>query len=502
MSKKDEYEKERIFTHSEVVDLLNKYMNKTLGQADTNNIVFNESTKANRGVAGAVVEQSIFKLKKDSDNRPDILVDKIPTEIKTTGIKIAKRGNFKDNFIAKERITIDHISPNNIVKESFYDSLFWNKTEHLLFIYYCYNSDKVVDIKDYANFTFEGYEFHQFSYDDICILKNDWETVRNYIEKIQEKFDNPESQYPSISGKLRPSLMYLEIAPRIQKGQGRFALKKTYANEIIYEYFKNRKDLKNKNDEYIKLPDKYFTFNDIDKKLDELTKFYKGKTVLELIKALNINVKNIEKLNKSISEQIVIKMFGANSNKINKIELFNKIGLIAKTICLTYTGKRTEDVKLFDIDFNEVSDEKIDFYDSNFYSYFTNNFLFVIFKEKDSKHKFKDNVFLGFKRISFRDNFIDKYVKETWEEIRRLILNKQLLENDIFCKGELKINKNGVKSVSINFPKASNYVVFVRGSGQNSSFKHFEINGISMYKQYIWVKGKYIVAILKKYKFI
>ena len=139
MSKKDEYEKERIFTHSEVVDLLNKYMNKTLGQADTNNIVFNESTKANRGVAGAVVEQSIFKLKKDSDNRPDILVDKIPTEIKTTGIKIAKRGKFKDNFIAKERITIDHISPNNIVKESFYDSLFWNKTEHLLFIYYCYN---------------------------------------------------------------------------------------------------------------------------------------------------------------------------------------------------------------------------------------------------------------------------------------------------------------------------------------------------------------------------
>lgn len=55
----------------------------------------------------------------------------------------------------------------------------------------------------------------------------------------------------------------------------------------------------------------------------------------------------------------------------------------------------------------------------------------------------------------------------------------------------------GEPATTINFPKSIDHIVFVRGSGIDSSRKPCCIQGIRMYRQYIWVKGKYMVARLK-----
>lgn len=284
--------------------------------------------------------------------------------------------------------------------------------------------------------------------------------------------------------------MYIDTAPKWPHPP-RFRLKRSFVTIMVQEYF-NHIQLEN-------LSEQLNSFAEFDSKLHEITLKYQGKTVAELIDIFGINAPDKDNLNKAISEQIIVKMFGGVSSKINKIDIFAKVGIIAKTICLSSRNGRTEDTKLFPIDFAELEDESISFEDSSIYDYFMNHqVLCIIFKEKDKKQNFKDNKFIGFKRLSYDDDFINKEVRHTWEDLRNLILNHALKETlEINKGGSPKINPNGLPATSINFPKSIDHIVFVRGSGIDSSRKPCCIQGIRMYRQYIWVKGKYMVARLK-----
>lgn len=261
---------------------------------------------------------------------------------------------------------------------------------------------------------------------------------------------------------------------------------------MVQSYFNNA--------QFEELKEHLNSFSEFDQKLHDLTMKYQGKTIAELISIFGISVPDINKLNKAISEQIVVRMFDGKSSKINKIDLFAKVGIIAKTICLSSKGGRTEDTKLFPIDFSELENTDIEFEDSSIYDYFMNHqVLCIIFEEKDKEQNFKDNKFKGFKRISYDYDFINTEVRHTWEDLRNLILNKGLKEIPKLKKdGTKKINPNGVEATSINFPKSFDHIVFIRGSGIDSSLKPCCIQGIHMYRQYIWIKGKYMVDRLKK----
>ncbi|MGQ0437795.1 hypothetical protein ACT4UT_06095, partial [Bacillus sp. B-TM1] len=52
------------------------------------------------------------------------------------------------------------------------------------------------------------------------------------------------------------------------------------------------------------------------------------------------------------------------------------------------------------------------------------------------------------------------------------------------------------------FLKSSEGKAFLRGTGQNSSRKPQEVNGIKMYKQYFWLRGDFMVSLLDKKDFI
>ena len=57
--------------------------------------------------------------------------------------------------------------------------------------------------------------------------------------------------------------------------------------------------------------------------------------------------------------------------------------------------------------------------------------------------------------------------------------------------GTPKRNKNGEISSAPNLPKSSEGIVFVRGTGVDSSDKRECVNGIKMYCQQVWLKGSY-----------
>ena len=475
------------FHKDEITRILDDCLNKTLGEVDSNN-VFDRTIKHPKitGIAGDVIEQSVLGYPPDIRQEPDLDIDGVKTELKTTGMR--RKGSRYD---AKEPMSITAVSPDTIVNETFLDSNFWHKLEHMLFVYYLYDSPSPVKAAQYADFPIKGYQFHEFDEEDQEILKNDWEIVRDFIRYLQDEYEDYEDEYPRISHELRPKLMYIDTAPK-WPNRPRFRLKRTVVSSIIQEHFGEGLE---------QLPGKYTTFSEIDKTLHDLSEKYKEKTIGKLINLLDIEVTRV---NKSIGEAIIVKMFGGKSKKMQSIELFRKAGIIGKTITLTERGLRKEDMKFFTIDFDEFDNEDIEFEYSQFYDYFANNrFLCILFQKPYSDAKMIENKFLGFKMIEFSQEFVENDVKIAWERIKDLIVNDKLEDVISLDKfGNPRINSSGNVMSAPNFPKSSEGNVFVRGTSSTSDVKPLNVNGVQMYRQQIWVKGLYIVDKLNNEPYI
>ncbi|AEB31058.1 type II site-specific deoxyribonuclease [Carnobacterium sp. 17-4] len=485
-----------VFAKDELEDILDSTIGKTLGDVDQNN-VFYKTVKHPKitGIAGSVVEESILGYPADSYQKPDLYVDGKDVEVKTTGLRKVKK-SVSGELEAKEPMSVTAVSPERIVHESFENSSFWHKLERLLLVYYLYDSEVTVPASEYAKFPIVGYDFFEFDSLDREKLKNDWEIVRSFIHNLQLVHQDPTEHYPRISSELRPQLMLIDTAPK-WPNRPRFRLKRSTVTTMVQKYFGKK---------FEQLEQEYNTYEELDEQLNQFTKQYKNKTIQELLQILNIPMKlnQTGDVSKSVTEQIVTRMFGAKSKKIGKIELFSEIGLIAKTITQTKQGTRTEDTKLFKVDFDEWLDEKINFEDSSLYSDFSERqFLFIIFEEQDKSEKLLTNKLLGFKRVIFSEDFLEKQVKFIWDDVRNKVFNNNLHEEVMLNKnGEPVINKNGTIKTSVSFPKSKDYDVFFRGTGRDSSDKTITINGIDMYRQNVWIKGSVINHMLNSVDFI
>ncbi len=483
---------EHEYSREDLIRRLDAYLDKTLGEADVNHVF--DKAKANpkiTGIAGDVVEQSILGYPADNRQEPDLIIDGVKTELKTTGIRYSKKE--KNRYEAKEPMSITAVSPNAIVSETFENSNFWHKLEHMLLVYYLYKSAVTVSAADYAHFPIKGYEFFEFSDEDREILKSDWTAVRDFIAKLQKQYDDYESQYPRLSSELRRELLYIDTAPRWPHPP-RFRLKRSVVTRIVQEHFGQSLE---------QLPGRYSSYSDIDRKCRSLAAAYGGKTVEELAKIFSLGGRLD---GKAVSERLIVRMFGGQAKKLQKIELFSKIGMLGKSIVLTKEGLRTEDMKLFRIDFDEISDQDIDFEDSSFYSYFADRqMLCIVFEEPDTEAAFKENKFLGFKRFIFDQELIEEKVRPVWDKIRYLIVSGELKDVVAIDRktGKPKMNpKTGTIQSAPNFPKSSEGDLFVRGSGSDSTYKPEAVNGIHMYRQYLWMKGTYLADCLSEIAFL
>lgn len=489
-----EYEMNR----EELEQRLNGIVNKTLGEVDSAHVFDKTIGKPKiTGIAGDVIEQSVLGYPANPDQAPDIMVDGVPIEVKTTGIRYNKKakkcGNLQNSdFEAKEPMSITAVSPQKIVNESFKLSNFWHKLEHMLLVYYHYDSDSPVKSWEYKDFYIKGYDFREMPEEDRIILQNDWSKVHNYVKEQVEKYDDFKDKdfkaaISNMSSTLRPDLMYIDLAP---KNTPRFRLKRSYVTGMVQEFFNTKYDNILKN---ITATD---SIKDI---LHENTKKYKNKTFRELTKIFGLP----EKYSKSLSEQIVVRMFGGKTKKITNIPIFKKADISLKTITITDNKQRTEDTKLGRLYFSELM-ENTEFEASPFYSMFADKtFIFILFEEVKGEKDPLNNKFLGFKWITFDDDFIYSSVKKAWKHTYNLIDSDDLKEDFVYKKDGSKIlNKNGTYRTSLNFIKSKDNDVFLRGTGQDSKDKNEIVNGIEMYKQYIWIKGKTIVDMLNDRPFI
>jgi hypothetical protein len=502
------------FKKIELVAKLEAAKGKTLGQLDVNNVFAKTVGKPKiTGIAGDVIEQSVLGYPPDSEKKPDLIVNGVPTEEKTTGMLKNGDGSFK----AKEPCSITAVSPKDLVNEKFKDSSFWHKAENILFVFYHYNKRPPVPSWEYKDFTVEGYNFFKFNDTDEEALQKDWQTVHDYVVELRTEYPDDKEfmkQIPHISSVLRTKLFMMDLVPRKAP---RFRLKQSIVQSIVHDSFSAPLE---------QLQETYKSYDDVDLKCKEITAQYKGWTIEQIFNHFHLTARI---KGKSIGEHIILKMFEGTASKLNKIELFSKYGIIGKSVTLTRYGKRSEDMKLFQIDFREIYDDSLSeedigslspeeienlspeeienllFEKSEYFTYFSERqMLVIVFEEPSLLAPLKDNKFVGFKRISFSEEFIMGEVKNTWKQIRDIVLNNKLEDVPTSDKdGTPKINKKSQEPSSApNFPKSKNNIVFVRGSGKDSSKKTQVVNGISMYAQYVWIKGTYIAKQLTDVEFI
>lgn len=476
------FDPSRIFTSNQIDRILKEVIGKTLLQVDKAGI-FQQHAGSEKvtGIAGHIIEASVLGCKIDSKQEADILIDDIPHEVKTTGMVKPKRSDSPYIYECKEPVSVTAVSIPVIVNEEFEDSSFWHKLAHMLWVYYFYNSPITVKLDAYKNFPILGFQLYTFSDSDKLLLKQDWLLVRNFLIIIHRDYctqKEREEQYPRLSHELRGQLMLIDTAPKFPNNP-RFRLKRAFATVIADKLFSKK--------HFEKLNVTFNKYEDLDNKCQYLTDKYKGKSFARIALELGVNV-NLGA--KNFAELALIKMFGANSTRLNDIEDFAKLGIVAKSVPLLPNGKGKEDMKLFLPDLVDWTRER-EFEDSELFDYFTgHHFLFIIYRYDKIPGTPDDIIFEGFKRVFFDEDFIEKHVKRLWTEVRSLIINKRLrIIKNLDGYGHFVINKSGSVKESPNFPKKSTHKVFIRGGAATSEdkYKTWEINGLKMIPQSIWL---------------
>lgn len=508
---------DRKYTSKFVYQLLEGIKGKTLGEVDkSHQFARTEKSEKITGIAGDVIEQSVFGYERDSNQECDIEIDGVLTELKTTGVRVQK-GDLKNArgkigaaynmyLRAKEGISITGVTFEPTIQTDFTTSHFWEKSEHLLIVFYEYKSYDVVPASSYAQFPIVDYCYNSFSEEEKAKLRNDWEIVRNYLQDVYATYNDTNERNKHLEGfthLLRPNLLLIELVPGFKKKSSgsyqkpRYRLKQTFVDYIVRGHF----DKSRLNTE-VALNVSFSSFEQLDARCHMLTLRHKGKTFAQLKDELSIDT---EMTTKDFGAKCVLKMFDANCKRLNQILDFSKVGIIAKTITITPKGGRTEDMKLQHIDFAEWADRDIDFENSVIYDYFCeHSFLCPIFCEHDSADQ-SHTTFEGFKRFAFDEKFIENEVKRTWEDSRNLIHRNELeWEYEYDSNGNKRINGSGAYMGAPNFPKSSEYIIFFRG-GANVSDEASRtecVNGIRMLPQFFWLKGSYIANKLQEISFI
>ena len=521
---------DRKYTKAFVHDLLESVKGKTLGEVDKSH-QFSRTKNSEKitGIAGDVIEQSVFGYERDSKQECDIEIDGVLTELKTTGVRVPKSdlakvegkvGAAYNIFLgAKEGISITGVTFEPTIQTDFPTSHFWEKSQHLLIVFYEYKAYESVPASAYSKFPIVDYCYNTFSEEEQAKLRNDWEIVRDYLQNIYNEYSDENERNEQLVGfthVLRPNLLLIELVPAFKKKstgsyqKPRYRLKQTFVDYIVRGHF----DKSRVNTE-ISLKESFSSFAQLDGRCHMLSTKYKGMTLTQLKGILGVEAAISDK---NFGAQCVLKMFGAECKRLNQISDFTKAGIIAKTITITPSESRTEDMKLSHIDFEEWLYKDMDFHDSNVYSYFCeHSFLCPVFCERgdmakkrrsESNEEYKTRInresekttFEGFKRFAFDDEFIENEVKRMWEDSRNLVYQNKLKWVFKLGKNGNKIqNKSGSYSGAPNFPKSEDYNVFFRG-GENDSREEARsvvINGVHMLPQFFWLKGTFIADKLK-----
>lgn len=433
---------------------------KTFGEIDKNERLGDNRGKGN---LGQVVEESYFGY--DINSRAEADFSHVGVELKVTPFKVNKNKTIS----AKERLVLNIINYMEEYKKDFYESSFWQKNNKLLLVFYQWK--KELDKKDYV---VKDIMLHEFSEEDLVVIKDDWNTIVNKIKegKAHELSEGDTNYLAACSkGANRNSV-------RMQPFSNELAMQRAYSLKSSYMTSLIRKRLGVKDDEVVSILKG--TKMTIEQLLEcKFEKFY-GKSIDDICKELNVDIyAENGKLPKNYVQMIVSRILGLTTNDLNKIEEFSKANIKFKTIRIEKNGKIKEHMSFPTFKYKEIIKE--DWYNSNLRNLFEEQkYLFVVFRYDENNVLRLDKIKLWNMPISV----LDTYVKDTWEETVRVI------------KEGVKIEIKGRKTYD-NLPGPKfNGICHTRPHAINSDDTYELPDGRKLVKKCFWLDKDYILNIV------
>lgn len=448
------------------IDSIKEYahglIGKTFEEIDKNERLGDNKGKGN---LGQIVEESYFGY--DINSRAEADFSHVGVELKVTPFKVNKNKTIS----AKERLVLNIINYMEEYKKDFYKSSFWEKNNKLLLVFYQWK--KELEKKDYV---VKDVMLHEFSEEDLVVIKDDWETIINKIKdgkahELSEGDTNYLAACPKGANKssVRQQPFSNELAM-----QRAFSLKSSYMTSLI------RKRLGVEDEEVVSILKG--TKMTIEQLLENKFKVFYGKSVDEISEGLGIDFYNGKnKLSKNYIPMLVSRILGLTTNDLSKIDEFAKANIKFKTIRIEKNGKIREHMSFPTFKYKEIIEE--DWENSSLRNLFEEQkYLFVVFRYDENYVLRLDKIKLWNMPISV----LDTYVKDTWEETVRVI------------KEGIKIEIKGNRAFD-NLPGPKfNGICHTRPHARDSEDTYELPDGRRLVKKCFWLDKSYILNIIKE----
>lgn len=416
-----------------------------------------------KGNLGQIVEESYFEY--DINSKAEADFSHVGVELKVTPFKV----NQNKTISAKERLVLNIINYMEEYQKDFYESSFWDKNKKLLLVFYQWK--KELEKKDYV---VKDIMLHEFSEEDLVVIKNDWNTIINKIKKgkaheLSEGDTNYLAACPKGANKssVRKQPFSEELAM-----QRAFSLKSSYMTSLI------RKRLGVEDEKVVSILKG--TKMTIEQLLESKFKVFYGKSVDEIGDDLGIDLYNGKsKLAKNYVQMLVSRILGLTTNDLSKIEEFAKANIKFKTIRIEKNGKIKEHMSFPTFKYKEIIEE--DWENSSLRNLFEEQkYLFVVFRYDEDDILRLDKIKLWNMPISV----LDTYVKDAWEETVRVI------------KEGVKIEIKGNKAFD-NLPGPKfNGICHTRPHARDSEDTYDLPDGRKLVKKCFWLDKEYILGIV------
>ncbi len=349
-----------------------------------------------KGNFGQTLEKGYFLYEPNSDSNPDF--PEAGLELKSSPLKQIKDASFR----AKERLVLNIINYHEIIHQSFNTSAFWTKNQYLLLVFYLHEQD--VDILDLVIKLVDTWGFPDT---DLAIIKKDWEAIQQKVlDGKAHELSEGDTFYLGACTKGANS-----ASTRTQPNSGQpamqraYSLKQSYVNHIIATIAGDETG------QYGKIIQSAAQIQTSSFEQFVLSKFqpFLGKTREEICTitklAFNQGLKNFHAY---LAKAILGVALG------QKIEEFEKAGIIIKSVRLSASGMPREDVSFPNFDYQELVEDEWE--DSQIKAVFERKFFFVFFQFDEHGQLFLREVkFWNMPTIDLEE------AKRVWEQTRTIV---------------------------------------------------------------------------------
>lgn len=438
--------------------LIGKTFRQICEEDDINDRDYDNSheNKKRKGGLGELVEERYFHYEANNDSRPDFY--EAGVELKVSPYKVDSKGG----KTAKERLVIDMINYEDVVKETFETSRFWNKARVILLIYYLYRKE----IKERLDYRIDYVTLFSPPAEDVQIIKHDFESI---VAKIRagkaHELSEADTLYLGASTKAAKSTdRRIQPYSDIPAKPRAFSFKNSYMTYVLNTYIMPGRVTY----EPLIKGEKFSSFENL---ILERVRPYIGMTEIELCKRFSIQ---FDKKPKNLEAMLAFRILGI---KGNHAEEFTKANIAVKTIRIGNNGKIKESMSFPTFRFKDIVDQEWE--DSDLYHLLSETrFFFVVYQfDHEGELHLKGCQFWN---IPYHD--LDDNVRKVWEKTKQVL------------KEGLQVRKVNGRNTN-NFPKASeNPVCHVRPHAQNMYDTYELPDGRQYPKQCFWLNNSYILS--------